>query len=89
MKHAGPPTLAGLKPLLVELRGLAGLVERSPGAFYRKGVAFLHFHENAAGLFADVKLHGRHFERYCVSTPAQQKDLLADVRRAVGSGQPT
>jgi hypothetical protein len=31
MKRAGPSTLAALEPLLVRLRALPGLVERTPG----------------------------------------------------------
>ena len=80
MKHAGPPTLARLEPLLAELRRVAGLVERTPGSFYRRGAAFLHFHEDPAGLFADVKLDGKRFERFDVSVAADQQALLARIR---------
>jgi hypothetical protein len=51
MKHAGPDTLAILAPLLARIRALPGLVERTPGCFYRGSTAFLHFH-------VDPSLHG-------------------------------
>ena len=54
MKHASGPALEALAPLLAELRAMPGLVERKPGIFYFRSAAFLHFHEDAAGLFADV-----------------------------------
>jgi hypothetical protein len=72
MKHASLSTLQQLEPLLVRIRGIAGLVERKPGTFYRRSSAFLHFHEDAAGLFADVKLNGVEFERLPVSSIQQQ-----------------
>ncbi len=80
MKHAGAQTLSLLEPLLARLRALPGLVERTPGCFYRKGSAWLHFHEHLEGLFADVKLDGRRFERLPVRTDAQQAKLLALLR---------
>lgn len=82
MKHASAATLQALAPLLMQLRTLPGLVERKPGIFYLRAHAFLHFHEDAAGLFADVKLDGKQFERHAVSTPAQQHTLLTVVIKA-------
>jgi hypothetical protein len=58
MKHAGANALAALTELLESLRSRAGLVERRPGVFYVKGKAFLHFHEDPAGLFADLRQDG-------------------------------
>jgi hypothetical protein len=72
MKHASPATLRQLEPLLVRIRGLGGLIERKPGTFYRRSSAFLHFHEDPDGVFADVKLNGVAFERLPVSN-AQQR----------------
>ena len=72
MKHASLATLEQLEPLLVRIRGLDGLVERKPGTFYRRSSAFLHFHEDAAGLFVDVKLNGFEFERLPVSSTQQR-----------------
>jgi hypothetical protein len=75
VKHAGPEALAALEPLLAELRKLPGLVERKTGTFYRRSQAFCHFHEDAAGLFADVKC-GKEWERLRVSTAAERRVLL-------------
>lgn len=77
MKHASPATLDALEPLLAEIRTLPGLVEKSRGVFYRKGRAFLHFHEDAKGLFADVRdTAGRDFERIDVTAAAGRAALL-------------
>ncbi|MEW5684354.1 MAG: hypothetical protein AB1942_05515 [Pseudomonadota bacterium] len=81
MKHATPAALDQLEPLLAELRALPGLVERSRGVFYRKGRAFLHFHEDPRGLFADVRdADGSDFERIEVSTEPGRNALLEATR---------
>ena len=86
MKHAGPATLAQLEPLLTQLRSVHGLIERTPGSFYRKSKAYLHFHEDTAGLFADVKLHAATFTRLEVTTLAQRQTLWAQIaKQLVGS----
>ena len=79
MKHAGPAALDRLEPLLERIRPLPGLVEKSRGVFYRRGKAFLHFHEDPAGLFADVRFAGTEFERLRVETAEEQAKLLAMV----------
>jgi hypothetical protein len=64
MKHAGAAALDRLEPLLAEIRALGLLKEKSRGAFYLKSRAFLHFHEDPAGLFADVRAKdGKDFDR--------------------------
>lgn len=83
MKHAGPDTLALLPGLLDELRALGPLVERTPGAFYLKSKAFLHFHEDPSGIFADVRLDFVNFTWLPVSSKQQQSALLAHVRRCL------
>jgi hypothetical protein len=81
MKHAGPAEFDRLEKLLEQLRGLAGLKEKSRGTFYRGARAFLHFHGHGDELYADIRLH-EEFERFPVTTAAQQKALLA---RAAGA----
>jgi hypothetical protein len=81
MKHAGPEALAALSDLLSALRS-RGLKERSRGAFYRGGRAWLHFHEDKAGLFADIRLDGD-WRRLRVSEPREVEDLLAVVDRSL------
>ena len=83
VKHATPAALDALEPLLAELRRVAGLREKKRGTFYRGAAAFLHFHEDPTGLFADAKLGGADFERLRVSTAAEQRRLLRAVRRAL------
>ena len=85
MKHAGPQTLAALAPLLAQLRAaLPAAVERKAGTFYRKGQAFLHFHEDPAGLFADLKVAGQ-WQRSAVNTAAERAAL---VRAAKSVAEP-
>lgn len=78
MKHAGPDSLAKLESLLREVRKHPVLREKKPGTFYRGGVAFLHFHEDAAGLFADLKVD-RAFERSPVNTRLEQTALAKRI----------
>jgi hypothetical protein len=77
MRHARGDALDDLEPLLVQLRALPGLTERSRGIFYRKSRAFLHFHEDPAGLFADVRGAGDGpFERIDVTETEGRATLL-------------
>lgn len=79
MKHAGATALDQLEPLLARVRALPGLKEKSRGVFYRGGKAFLHFHEDPAGLFADVRLAGAEFERFRVETEEEREEFLSRV----------
>jgi hypothetical protein len=84
VKHATAEAIARLEPLLARLRTLAPLSERKPGTFYRGSQAFLHFHEDAAGDFADVKVAGD-WERLRVSTARERDALLRRVRELLAS----
>jgi hypothetical protein len=82
MKHATATALDQLEPLIAQLRALPGLVEKSRGVFYRKGKAFLHFHEDPKGLFADIRdTAGADFDRIDV-TVAQGQAKLLDLAKA-------
>ena len=83
MKHAGPDALAQLAPLLDRLRALGRLTERQPGIFYLRSSAFLHFHEDPAGLFADVKADGKAFTRLPVNNAKEQDALVALASRTL------
>lgn len=83
MRHARAGALDELDTLLTALRAVPGLVEKSRGVFYRRSRAFLHFHEDPTGLYADVRL-GDDFERHRVQTEAERDRLLALVRATVG-----
>jgi hypothetical protein len=75
MKHAGPAALDQLDDLLARIRKHTDLREKSRGCFYRKSSAFLHFHEDPKGMFADLKVAGE-FERFRVSTRAERAAFL-------------
>jgi hypothetical protein len=83
MKHARPQTLEAIEPLLEKLRTIPGLVERKRGISYRGATAFLHFHEDPAGMFADLR-SGDDFERYAVNTQPEIARLL-DAAKAQAS----
>ena len=78
MKHAGATALETLSDLLENLRTRAALVERRPGIFYVGGKAFLHFHEDPSGLFADLRLGGD-WQRFPVNSPDERAELLAVI----------
>ena len=83
MKHATRTGLDELDGLLEDLRGVEGLREKTRGVFYRGSRAFLHFHEDPTGLYADVRLDGAEFERMRVSTKAERNGVLSRVRAAM------
>jgi hypothetical protein len=80
VKHATPATLDTIEPLLAGIRKVGALRERRRGIFYLKSIAYLHFHEDPAGLFADVKLGGA-WKRLDVTKGDAKRALLASVRR--------
>ncbi len=84
MKHAGPEALAKLKPLLGELRKREPLREKRPGIFNLRSRAFLHFHEDPTGLFADVRLTDG-FSRHPVDTSVQRNQILRKIDRCLAS----
>jgi hypothetical protein len=82
MRHATAEGLKELELLLEELRAVPGLVEKRPGIFYRKSKAFLHFHEDPSGLYADVRFEDD-FERLRVETKAERNALMKRIRSAM------
>ena len=80
MKHVSPAGLDELDELLRALRGIDGLEEKKRGVFYRRSRAFLHFHEDDSGLYADVRVDAE-FDRFRVTTKAERTRLLSLVRR--------
>jgi hypothetical protein len=80
VKHAGSAALDQLSPLLERLRAFPAMKERSRGVFYRAGRAFLHFHEDPAGLFADIRDEsGKDFDRIKVDDEAGSAALMTLV----------
>ena len=85
MRHATDSALDKLESLLGEIRRChANLRERKRGAFYKGGQGWLHFHEDPAGLFADLKIGGR-FARFRINTKAERKDLLRELRNSLAA----
>ena len=85
MKHAGAEALDSLEPIIAEISKLAGLKEKKRGTFYRGPVGFLHFHEDPAGFFADLKV-GAEFIRMPVNN---RREIDAFIRKArVASAMP-
>jgi len=78
VRHAGPDTLARIEPLLVALRARPALRERRPGVFELRSRAFLHFHDDPSGVFADVRL-ADDFVRLPVTSRSEQTDLLERI----------
>ncbi|MDE3096423.1 MAG: hypothetical protein KGK07_10555 [Chloroflexota bacterium] len=85
MKHATSIALDGLEPLLRDLRALDGLTERRRGVFYRRSAAFLHFHEDAAGFFGDVRL-APGWVRLPATSAADRRALVREVKAALRAG---
>lgn len=79
MKHMSDSLLNSLEPLLAEIRELGRLAERKRGVFYYKSQAFLHFHEDPVGMFADLR-SGAGWVRFLVDTADQQRDFMRTVR---------
>jgi hypothetical protein len=84
MKHAGSGTLVRIEPLLEELRARSALRERRPGVFELRSRAFLHFHDDPSGVFADVRL-ADDFVRMRVTTRAEQSELLDRIDDCLSS----
>ena len=84
MKHAGPQALDRLEPFLEKLRTIPALKEKSRGAFYRGGRAFLHFHEHGEGLWADVRT-GDDFERLAATTAKDRVALMKRLKAALAA----
>jgi hypothetical protein len=79
VKHASDTALDQLGEVLEGLRKQSALRERKRGVFYLRTSAFIHFHEDPAGLFADFKAASG-WERLPVNTKSDTKRFLARVR---------
>jgi N-acetylglutamate synthase-like GNAT family acetyltransferase len=83
VRHARSDDLDRVDTLLVELRTIDGLKEKSRGTFYRGSRAFLHFHEHEGDIVCDVRLVGPDFDRHIVTTKTAQRALARDVKGAL------
>ena len=69
-----------------KVRRRTALKERKRGIFYCKGRSFLHFHEDPAGLFADIAAgDGGEDLRLRVSTQRERQALLRLLDAALKS----
>jgi hypothetical protein len=84
MKHADVRALEAVSDLIENLRRRSELVEKRLGIFYIKGRAFLHFHKDPTGLFADLR-QGEDWQRFPVNDPDECASLLAAVDRTLES----
>jgi hypothetical protein len=75
MKHADDTTLDAIEHMLLHLRRLDGIREKKRGVFYRKSQAFLHFHDDPRGIFADLR-GDTGWLRFRVSTRAERRRFL-------------
>jgi hypothetical protein len=82
VRHPRPEDLDRIESVLEQLRAIDGLTEKSRGVFYRRSRAFLHFHADGDDTYADLRVAGDDFERTRVTTKAEQRTLVATVRRA-------
>ncbi len=84
MKHAGSTALDALEPLLRQLRGISQIREKTRGVFYKKSRAFLHFHEDPTGLYADIRPpEADDFVRLKVDSDEDRDELLARTQEAL------
>ena len=84
MRHARAEALDSIEDVLSVLREMPGLIEKSRGVFYRRSRAFLHFHEDPTGVYADVRI-GEEFTRFCVQSGEERGAFLALVADAVSA----
>jgi hypothetical protein len=85
MGHPDAQALQPVAMLLRQLREIKGLREIKPGVYHVKGSAFLHLHDDAGTLKADLKkAAGSGWDRYAVDTPAAQRKLVEDAKRRIG-----
>jgi hypothetical protein len=85
MRHARDEDLDRLDALLAQVRTLPHIKEKKRGVFYLKSKGFLHFHEDPAGMFADLTgPDGRGFDRIDVTEAAGQAQLVALARARLG-----
>jgi len=81
MARAGAEALRTLQPLLRQLREIKGVKETQPGTFYARRDAFIHFHDEAGVLHADLKKPGGSgFDRFALATPAEQRKLVDEAK---------
>ena len=81
---AAPPDAEALRPLLPllrQLREIKGVKEIRPGEFQARRDAFIRFHDDVGVLHAELKKPGGSgFDRFPLSTPAEQRKLVDEAK---------
>ena len=81
MARAEAEALKSLAPLLRQLREIKGVAEKGTGVYYARRDAFVHFHDEAGLLSADLKKPGgAGFDRFALATPAEQRRFIDEAR---------
>ena len=81
MARADAVALQAILPLLRQLREIKGVTERSAGVYHARRDAFVHFHDEAGVLSADLKkAGGSGFDRFLLATPAEQRRFIDEAR---------
>lgn len=75
-------TIDRLTPLLTVLRGYSTLREVRPTTFHLDGSDFVHFHERAGRVYADVRL-AKGQVRMPATTELEQAELLERIDAAL------
>lgn len=84
MAHCKQEDLSDLKPVLIQMRALAGLKELKKGIFYLKSKGFLHFHIKDGKRWADIrngKNWGEQVEVPFNCSKSLQLSFLAEVKK--------
>jgi hypothetical protein len=82
MRRAGAATLARIAALLEALRRHPALREGQAGHFFLGACEVLHFHDDPAGVFADLRLAGG-FVRLPATSPAEQAEVLGRLEECL------
>ncbi len=80
MKHASEKTLSSIKDVLKSIRQNKFLKEKKKGVFYKQSQAFIHFHEDLGGLFADLKTNNE-WKRFPVNTRNEKEHFLKEAKK--------
>jgi len=83
MKHASAETLDLLEPFLGRIRSFNKLTQKRPGIFYKGSKAFVHFHEDPQGIFADLWV-ASDWQRFRVSDQKEQEAFLKAISSNLG-----
>ena len=84
MKHATAEDLIPIADLLDKIRREKRITEPKSGIFYWRGKAFLHFHVDPRGLFADLR-GPDDWERLAVNDRHGQALLLAKMSQRLSN----